>query len=121
MPFNEKLAGRIRAELSSQKHVTEKKMFGGIAFMVEGKMCVGIVGDRLMARVDKGEYAALLKKPHVRPMDFTGKPMKGFLFIEPAGIKTTVALRGWIKRCLAHIDTMPASAKSKARQRPRTG
>ena len=77
MAFNEKLAERTRKALQGKGEITEKKMFGGICFLLRGKMCCGIMKDVLVARVDPKESAALLKMPGVRPMDFTGRPMKG--------------------------------------------
>jgi hypothetical protein len=83
-------------------------MFGGIAFMVAGRMACGLVGDTLMVRVGPGEYEALLDAPHVRPMDFTGRPMRGFLYVEPEGIDTPRALRTWIDRAVGFVETQPA-------------
>ncbi|WP_369959963.1 TfoX/Sxy family protein [Pseudomonas benzenivorans] len=86
MAYDEGLAERLREALQGQADITERKMFGGMAFMVRGHMCVGILGDVLMARVGPGAYEQALALPHVRPMDFTGRPMRGYVFVDPPGI-----------------------------------
>ena len=97
MAYDENLADRIRKQLHS-KHVLfkEKKMMGGLTFMINDKMCVGIVKNELMARIGKDNYDAALQKPGCRPMDFTGKPMKGYVFLEPEGIDMDSELDYWI-------------------------
>lgn len=98
MAYDEILAGRVRSALEGVSGVTERRMFGGLAFLLNGRMCCGIVGDDLMVRVPMAEHEAALKRPHVRPMDFTGRPMKGFVYVAAAGIRTPRALRSWIAR-----------------------
>ena len=88
MAFDEKLVDRIREYLSNVKRVEEKHMFGGVCFMVNGKMCVGVVNDEMMCRTDPGLEEIVLEKEGCRPMDFTGKPMKGYLFIGKEGMRT---------------------------------
>jgi hypothetical protein len=105
--FDAGLAERIRDVLQSRHHITEKKMFGGLAFMLNGHMFVGIVGDKLMARVGPSAYAEALRQPHVREMDFTGKPMKGYVFVEPAGFEQDAALEKWINLCAEFVQTLP--------------
>jgi TfoX/Sxy family transcriptional regulator of competence genes len=100
MAYNEKLAERIREELSGVRKVEEKKMMGGLTFMVDGKMCVGIVNDDLMARIDPEEYERALARKGCREMDFTGKPMKGFIFISHEGTKGKKDLTYWISLAL---------------------
>ncbi len=78
MPYDEGLAERIRGILDNRRDVSERRMFGGIAFMIRGHMSVGIVKDDLMVRVGPETYDNLVRQPHSRPMDFTGRPMKGF-------------------------------------------
>jgi TfoX/Sxy family transcriptional regulator of competence genes len=97
MPHDEGLAQRIRELLEECHDVSEKRMFGGVAFLVAGKMCVGVVRDDLMVRVGPDQYAAALRRPHARPMDFTGRPMKGFVFIAPDGVVSDHALRTWVE------------------------
>jgi len=107
MAYDEKLAERIRAVLSLGTNVREKKMFGGIAFILRGNMCCGVMNDLLMARVGPEQYEACLALPHVRPMDFTGKPRKGYVYVEPAGYKEDVDLKVWIDRCVDFVSTLP--------------
>jgi len=107
MAYDEKLAARVRKVFSGMKDVIERKMFGGIAFMLRGNMCCGVINDLLMARVGAGQYQAALKLPHVRPMDFTGKPMKGYVYVEPGGYQTDEQLKEWVGRCIAFVSTLP--------------
>jgi hypothetical protein len=83
-------------------------MFGGIAFMLNGNMCCGVVKDDLMVRLAPDRSEEALQLPHARPMDFTGRPMKGFVFVEPAGVATDEALREWVKRGVEFASTLPA-------------
>src|SRR5215510_3268986 len=100
MAYDEKLASRIRKELDRRSDVVEKHMFGGVAFMVRGHMSCGAAGPSLMVRVDPTEGDGLLREPNVRPMDFTGKPMRGFLFVDAPAIATAATLRKWIGRAV---------------------
>ncbi len=106
MAYSEFLADRVRQRLSNQLFMNEKKMMGGLIFMVNEKMCIGIdqdkktKDDRLMVRVGKSVYDDLLKKKGCREMDFTGKPMKGFLFIYPEGFDKEEDLDFWVKKAL---------------------
>jgi len=106
MAYDETLADRIRDVLAAEPGVTERKMFGGIAFMVDGHMACGIVRDELMLRLGAEGADAALEKPHVRPMDFTGRPMTGMVYVEPAGVRG-VALRNWVGRAVAHARSLP--------------
>lgn len=96
MAYNVKLAERITKLLKARKGVVEKKMFGGICYMFKDKMISGIVEDKLMIRCMREDYDILLKKPHAGVMTFTGKPMKGFLYVAPDGIKTDKQLQKWL-------------------------
>ena len=107
MAFDEKLAGRIRGIFTARKDASEKKMFGGIAFMLNGRMCCGVINDLLMARVGADRYEAALSLPHTRPMDFTGKPMKGYVYVEPEGHKSDEELKRWVERCIDFASTLP--------------
>jgi TfoX/Sxy family transcriptional regulator of competence genes len=98
VPYDEALACRIREVLATTPGLSERKMFGGLAFLLDGRMCCGVVRDQLMVRVPKADYDACLRQPHARKMDFTGKPLKGFLYIAADGIKTKAALSRWIAR-----------------------
>lgn len=101
MPYDERLAERVRAALARHKHVSERKMFGGLAFLVDGKMCVGVLNDELVVRVGPGRNDDALAKPHARPMDFTGRQMRGMIYVAPAGIARGAALERWIEAGLA--------------------
>lgn len=107
MAYDERLAERIRAALHGNRHITEKKMFGGIAFLRQGLMFVGVSDAALMARVGKDHHADSLRRKHVRPMDFTGKPMQGYVFVDAEGTKTDAQLRFWLDRCEQFVATLP--------------
>lgn len=111
MAYSEKLAGRVREVLTQHLKVVEKKMMGGLTFMVNNKMCVGIVQDDLMARIDPELYDAALKRKGCRAMDFTGRPMKGFVFISHEGTKTKKDLGYWIALALDYNKKAKASKK----------
>jgi len=112
MAFDERLALRVRTALQSRANVSEKKMFAGLAFMLDGKMFCGIVGDDLMVRVGPERYNACLELPHARKMDFTGKPMKGYVFVAPPGRRTAKALQRWIDRGLDFVAGTDAATKT---------
>jgi TfoX/Sxy family transcriptional regulator of competence genes len=107
MAYDETLADRIRAVLAERDDVSERKMFGGIAFMAGGHMCCGVGGEDLMVRLGEDGADAALDEPGARPMDFTGRPMKGYAFVDPAGTATDAALRDWVTRTLAFVATLP--------------
>lgn len=107
MAYDEGLAERIRDVLCKCDDVREKKMFGGLAFLLGGNMCVGVVNDVLMARVGPDAYEPLLSEPHARPMDFTGKPLKGFLYIDAEGIDDDDDLAAWIARGVDFASSLP--------------
>jgi TfoX/Sxy family transcriptional regulator of competence genes len=124
MAYDEGLAERIRSLLEARPRVTEMKMFGGVAFLIDGKMFVGIVKDDLLVRVGPERYRDALKRPHVRPMDFTGKPMVGYVFVAPAGLEEDEALGRWVELGAEFTATLPAKkakrpgpAKTKRGQR----
>jgi TfoX/Sxy family transcriptional regulator of competence genes len=115
MSYNEQLADRVREILVDQPQIEEKEMMGGVAFMVNHKMCVGIVKEDLMARIDPEIYDEVLEKHGCRPMDFTGKPMKGWVFISPEGIEKITDLEYWIGLALA-FNLKAKPSKKKRRQ-----
>ena len=115
MSFDEELAARVREKLSARASVAERKMFGGLAFMVGGHMCCGVLGPDLMVRVGPAAHETALAEPGARPMDFTGKPLKGMVYVSPAGLQAATALEGWIERGLAHVDGLPPKAPAGAR------
>lgn len=107
MAFDQGLAERLRELFANRAGVTEKKMFGGLAFMVNGYMFIGIAGDKLMARVGPDAYQDALRRPHVKEMDFTGKPMKGYVFVNPEGIESDAALEAWVALCSQFVCSLP--------------
>ena len=108
MAYDEAVAGRIREALAGTPDVGEKKMFGGIAFMVRGNMCCGVISDRLMLRVGPKGYETALSRPHTKPMDFTGRPMKGMVYVEPAGFASPMDLKKWVERAMEFTLSLPA-------------
>ena len=107
MPFDEQVAERLRSALKGVPGVEEKKMFGGIAFMVDGHMCCGVVKEDLMVRVGPDEYEACLELPFAREMDFTGKPLRGFVYVGREGFESAEVLQEWVERGLAFVSTLP--------------
>lgn len=107
MAYNEDLAYRIRSVLGLQDSVTERKMFGGLVFMVNGHMCCGVTGDELMVRVGPEMYADALAMPHARVMDFTGKVSRNTVYVDEAGVANDGELAAWIGRGLAYVATLP--------------
>jgi TfoX/Sxy family transcriptional regulator of competence genes len=108
MAYDTVLAERIRADLASRPDVAERKMFGGIAFMVGGNMAVGVIGEDLMVRVGPDAHGAALAEPHARPMDFSGRPMVGYVYVAPPGVAGDDDLRAWVERGAAFAGTLPA-------------
>jgi len=113
MAFDEKLADRIREILGNSKSITERKMFGGICFMLNGNMIGGVLKDDLIVKIDKESHAKAVAQKHVRPFDFTGKPMVGIIFVSPDGTKTRKNLEQWIEMGTAHARALPAKRKKK--------
>lgn len=107
MPYNEQLAERIRAILQDEPDLVEQKMFGGLSFMLAGNLCVGLLGDDLVVRVPPADAEATIARPHVRPMDFTGRPMKNWFYVAPEGTKTKRALTAWVERGRTFARTFP--------------
>lgn len=111
MGFDAGLAERIREILGERSGITERRMFGGLAFMLHGNMFVGILGTSLMARVGPDRQREALSLPHVREMDFTGRPMKGYVFVDAEGLGEDEELESWVSRCIAFVRTLPAKAR----------
>ena len=118
MAYDEGLAIRIRSHFKGRTHLTERKMFGGLAFLCNGRMCCGIVGSDLMVRVPKDAYQSALGEPHVRPMDFTGRPMKGFVYVARTALRRSASLRRWLSsgEQVAREQKAVASRKSRKAQ-----
>ena len=106
MAYNQKLSERIKAELGEIPFV-EKKMFGGVGFLIHGNMACGVYKEDMIVRVDPQKHATLLKKPHTKIFDITGKPMKGWLMVEPAGCKPARQLSTWVKKGIEFALTLP--------------
>jgi len=114
MSFNEKLADRTRDIIAeTHKKVEEKKMFGGLCFMVNDKMCVGVEKERLMVRLDPAKYEEVIEKEGCAPMNFTGKIMKGFVFVDIDALNTKKKLEYWIKLALDFNKIAKSSKKKK--------
>ena len=107
MAFSESLAQRIRNALSCKKGIVEKKMFGGVGFMLKGNLLAGIWKDSLIARLGSAEGEKALTEEYVRPFDITGKAMKGWVLVEPDGIESDQQLAGWIERALEFVKELP--------------
>jgi TfoX/Sxy family transcriptional regulator of competence genes len=117
MVSNPKTLDRVRNILSRQR-VVEKRMVGGsLGFMVKGKLCVSVGENCILVRVDKASRLKLVKKPGARPMKMGGKTLSGFIFIDPAGYRTDVQLKDWIRQSLETIATLPVKKKPKARRK----
>ena len=114
MAYNERLADRTREIISlTGKKIEEKKMFGGLCFMVNDKMCVGVEQERLMVRLDPEKYEEVLEKEGCKPMDFTGKIMKGYVFVDITALNTKSKLNYWIQLALEYNKKAKASKKKK--------
>ena len=115
MAYDEDLADRVRAVLPRGDTVTERQMFGGLAFMLRGHMFCGVVRDTLMVRLGPESTARALERPHVRPMDFTGRPMKGMVFVDPGGLRGP-ALLEWVDAAVAFARTLPSKPAGRKRR-----
>ena len=118
MAYDEQLANRIRQVFGSRKDIAERRMFGGLAFLLRGRMCCGIVGSDLMVRVAEREFDAVMRGLHVRPMDFTGKPLRGFVYVSPSGFRTASALRTWLSRGERVAEATAAAPAQRRSHRP---
>jgi TfoX/Sxy family transcriptional regulator of competence genes len=107
MAYNAGLADDIRARIGGRGDLTEKEMFGGIAFMVGGNMAVGVSGDDLMVRVGKETYDEVLTRPGVREFDMSGKPMRGWVLVSDKGHSTEAELTSWIDRGVSYAESLP--------------
>ena len=120
MAYSEQLAERIRTALKRQRGWAERKMFGGLCFTLNGHMCCGIVGDTLMLRLGEDRATASLKKPHTREMDFTGRPLKGMIYVDPKGIARANALGAWVRAASEFVRTLPPKPEKPARTNRRS-
>ena len=108
MAFDEQLAGQVRAHLGKRPGLAEKKMFGGIAFLIRGNMCCGVHRDALIVRLDPAETDRALAEPHTRVFDLTGRPMKGWVLVESKGVATRAQLGKWVDRAAKYAGSLPA-------------
>ncbi len=107
MAYDQELAQRIRATLGDAPGLVEKKMFGGVGFLVNGNMACGVHGERMIVRLPEGEYEEALAQPHVHVFDMTGRPMKGWIMVSSGGYATERALQGWIDLALEYARSLP--------------
>jgi len=117
MAYNEKLADRVRKVLARRKGVTEIRMMGGLCFTLRGNMCCGVLNDDLVVRIGPERYDKALAQPHARPMDFTGRPLKGFVFVNPGGSRTDKALATWMKEAIDFAHSLPPKKPRHQRKR----
>ncbi|HLJ16009.1 MAG TPA: TfoX/Sxy family protein [Bryobacteraceae bacterium] len=108
MGYDETTAERVRRILSGRRDVVEKKMVGGLSFLVNGRMCCGVTSTGLMIRVGPAAYDRVVAQPHVRPIKFGGRPLGGFVCIDPEGYRTGKALTKWVQRGIDFASTLPA-------------
>jgi TfoX/Sxy family transcriptional regulator of competence genes len=114
MAFDEFLSDRIRIGLKEKKiSFTEKRMMGGMAFMVDDKMCVGVIKNNMIARIDPDKYEESITRPGCRPMDFTGKPMRGWIYLDPKAIDMDDDLNEWVQLALDYNPRAKTSKKKK--------
>jgi TfoX/Sxy family transcriptional regulator of competence genes len=116
MSYDLEVAGRVRRLLSGRDEVNEKKMVGGLSFLLNGNMCCGVAGSDLMVRVAAGQREQALREPHVRPMAFGGRVLSGFICVEPAGFAADVDLASWVQRGLDVAGGLPPKPGSTGRQ-----
>jgi TfoX/Sxy family transcriptional regulator of competence genes len=105
--YDEALSERIRLALAGREGITERKMFGGIGFMLNGNMCCGVHGEELIVRLGPEGGDRALDEPHTRPMDFTGRPMTGFVMVEPAALEADQELERWVDRAIGYVSVLP--------------
>lgn len=113
MAYDEKLAARIRKLFADDPRYSERKMFGGVCFMLNGHMCCGTAAGKLMVRVGPDAYDACLAMPHASPMTFTGKALKGYVYVEPAGVARGPGLLKWVTRGADFVASLPPKAARK--------
>lgn len=106
MAFDEGLAQRIREQLEGLPGIEEKKMFGGISFLLNGNMAAGVIGEELIVRTGPDHYEAALQQPHARPFDFSGRVMKGWVTVAPPGFESDMDLKIWVKQGIDFAHTL---------------
>ena len=116
MPFDPKLAERVRSIVTRIGGFSEKKMFGGLAFMLSDKMCCGVLEDKLVARIGPEQYESAIRKAHVSPMDFTGRPLRGYVYVASQGLKSDAQLQGWIQQSISFTSTLGTKSNTRKRK-----
>ena len=108
MAYDEGLAERVREVLAGKRGITEKKMFGGLCFLHHGNMLVGVSGKGgLLVRFRREDHDRVMKMKHMRPMEFSKKPMQGYAYVDPKGLASQKDLEAWVERCLEYVSTLP--------------
>jgi len=108
MPYDKTLADRVRKSIGGQAGLSEKEMFGGIAFMIRGNVACGVIGDELLVRVGPAGNDAALEQPHARPFDFSGRPSRGWIMLGAGGVAQDAELKKWVEQGVAFARTLPA-------------
>jgi TfoX/Sxy family transcriptional regulator of competence genes len=121
MAYSEKISNQVREALSGIKSVEEKEMFGGMCYMVNGKMCMGVVKDEMMCRIDPEKYEMALSKKGCREMDFNGRPMKGYVFVSEEGLRSKKDFDHWVGLCLEFNAKAKASKKKAVAKKRSSG
>ncbi|HKF78701.1 MAG TPA: TfoX/Sxy family protein [Candidatus Dormibacteraeota bacterium] len=111
MGYDRRTAERVRRVLSGRPDAVERRMVGGLSFMVSGRMCCGVTGSALMVRVGLEAYERTLAEPHVRPMEFAGRPLAGYVCVDPDGYRTDTALAAWVQRGVDFVAALPAGSR----------
>lgn len=106
MAYDVALVERVAKLFKGKKRVTQKQMFGGVCFLVNGKMCCGVIGNKLVARVGPERYESALTRPHAKPMDFTGRPLRGFVYVLPRGVQSLATLKVWVDLALRYAESL---------------
>ena len=107
MAYDEELAKRVKTMIGNTAGFVEKKMFGGVGYLIHGNMACGVNGDRLIVRLEPQEYEMALGKPFVSIFDMTGRPMKGWVTVAPEGLRTQTELKAWVEQGVAFAQTLP--------------
>jgi len=107
MAYDLTLAQRVRTQLAGEPGFAERHMFGGLCFLIHGNMCCGVVGGDLVVRVGKGNHEMVASLPHARPMDFTGRPLRGMIYVDAAGVEELAQLQHWVARGVAFAQSLP--------------
>lgn len=111
MAFSESIARRVRQALQGLEGLSERRMFGGVAFMLNGHMCCGVNKEDVVLRLGEEGAAQALAQPHARVMDFTGRPMKGMVYVSPEGLRSQADLQAWVERAVAFVQSLPPKSK----------